>query len=104
MSEPVCLETHARGLTLSIRAQPGARRNTVGGLHNGMLKVALTQAAEKGKANAALIDLLAKTLGLSKSQIELVTGETSRQKRLLITTASSEETERVRQAVSRLVM
>ena len=69
-----------------------------------MLKVALTQAAEKGKANAALIDLLAKTLGLSKSQIELVTGETSRQKRLLITTASSEETERVRQAVSRLVM
>jgi len=44
----------------------------------------VTQVAEKGKANKALIDLLSKALGLRKSQIELIGGATASQKRLLI--------------------
>ena len=49
-----------------------------------MLKVSVTQAPEKGKANKAVIELLAKKLGLKKSQIELIAGETSHQKRFLL--------------------
>jgi len=49
-----------------------------------MLKVCVTQVAEKGKANKALIEVLAKGLSLRKSQIELLSGETSSQKRFLI--------------------
>ena len=41
-----------------------------------MLKVCVTQAAEKGKANKALVELLGKALSLRKSQIELLSGET----------------------------
>lgn len=78
------LVRHADGVLLPVRAQPGARRSAVVGEHAGALKVAVTQAPEKGKANKALIQLLAKELQVSKSQIELIAGETSRQKQFLI--------------------
>lgn len=72
------------GIVLSVRAQPGARKNCLRGEQNGALKVAVTQIAEKGKANQALIEVLAEELSLKRSQIELVSGETQREKRFLI--------------------
>ncbi len=69
---------------MPVRAQPGARKNELRGEHNGMLRVCVTQAPEKGKANKAIIALLAKQLGLRKAQFELFSGETSSQKRFLI--------------------
>jgi uncharacterized protein len=78
------LELHARGTILPVRAQPGARFNGIRGLQDGMLKVAVTQVAEKGKANTAIVKVLAKELGLRKSQIHLLSGETSALKRFLI--------------------
>ncbi len=65
-----------------------------------MLKACVTQAPEKGKANKALIGLLAKALGLRKAQIELIAGETSRQKRLLIRGVTPDElAQRIEQAL-----
>lgn len=78
------LEPHAAGTILPVRAQPGARRNEIRGEQDGMLKVCVTQVAEKGKANKALIEVLAKGLSLRKSQIELLSGETSSHKRFLV--------------------
>lgn len=78
------LESHAAGTILPVRAQPGARRNEIRGEQDGMLKVCVTQVAEKGKANKALIEVLAKGLSLRKSQLELLSGETSSHKRFLI--------------------
>ncbi len=73
-----------RGLFLHIRATPGASRNEITGLAEveGELSLAVkvTAIAEKGKANEAVVKLLAKTSGLSKSSFTLVTGETSRNK------------------------
>jgi uncharacterized protein (TIGR00251 family) len=80
----ISLESHADGTILPVRAQPGARRNEIRGLQDGVLKVCVTQAPEKGKANKAVAELLAKKLGLKKSQIELLSGETSHQKRFLV--------------------
>jgi len=77
-------EERSGGVLLPVRAQPGARRNELRGMDGGVLKVAVTQVAEKGKANTALIALLAKTLGLRKSQVELISGETSRDKTLFV--------------------
>ena len=74
------LTDHASGLVLALRAQPGARANAVRGLHRGALKVAVTQVAEKGKANKALLQFLSKTLALRRSQLELLAGETSADK------------------------
>lgn len=80
----VALEQHPDGTILPVRAQPGSRRNEIRGEQGGMLKVCVTQSPEKGKANKALIELLSKKLDLKKSQIELIAGETSHQKRFLI--------------------
>ena len=85
------LEPHAEGVILPVRAQPGARRNEVRGEQDGMLKVSVTQAPEKGKANKAIIALLSKSLGLRKSQIELLSGETARQKRFLVRDIETDE-------------
>ncbi len=85
------LKPHATGTILPVRAQPGARRNEIRGQHNGMLRVCVTQAPEKGKANKALIALLSKELSLRKSQIELISGETSHQKQFLIHDVAPDE-------------
>ena len=72
------------GLLLLLRAQPGARRNGFAGLmqtrEGPALRVAVTEAAEKGRANRAIIALLARALGVPKSAITMVRGEGSRLK------------------------
>ncbi len=78
------LQTRADGVVLRVRAVPGASRERVVGLHGGALKLATTAAAEKGKANRRLLSLLAESLGLSPGELELVSGETGREKRVLI--------------------
>jgi uncharacterized protein len=87
----IALEPHADGTILPVRAQPGARRNEIRGVQDGQLKVCVTQAPEKGKANKAVAELLAKKLGLKKSQIALLSGETSHQKRFLVAGISPKE-------------
>jgi uncharacterized protein len=85
------LEPHPDGTILPVRAQPGARRNEIRGVQDGQLKVCVTQSPERGKANKALIELLCKSLKLKKSQIELISGETSHQKRLLVRGIDAQE-------------
>jgi uncharacterized protein len=69
------------GLILPLLAQPKARQNAVTGEHDGRLKVAVTEAPEKGKANKAIVKVLAAALGLKKSQLEIVAGEASQRKK-----------------------
>ena len=78
------IETHADGVILPVRAQPGSRKSAFRGEQDGTLKVAVTQVAEKGKANKAIVALLSKHLGLRKSQFELISGATSPQKKFLV--------------------
>ena len=78
------LAVHPRGVVLPVKAHAGARQNAIVGEHGGMLRVAVTAAPEKGKANKAIADVLADALHLPKSSIELVAGETSPQKRFLL--------------------
>lgn len=73
------------GVLLPVRAQPGSRRNASLGVHHGALKIAVTQVAEKGKANRAVLEVVAELLGIKRSQVELVTGETSRDKLIRVT-------------------
>lgn len=88
------LQQQGDDVILAVRAQPGARRNTIAGVHAGALKVAITQAAEKGKANAAIIEVLSKAMALKRSQISILSGETSRQKRFRIAAIDCAELQR----------
>jgi uncharacterized protein len=95
------LADHPEGIVLPVRAQPGARKNAIRGEQNGMLKVSVTQVAEKGKANEALVEVLAKGLMLKRSQIELIAGQAQPQKRFLVRGVTREElTVRIEAAVA----
>jgi uncharacterized protein (TIGR00251 family) len=80
----IALTAHAEGVVLPVRAQPGARKAGVLGEHAGALKVAVTAPPQDGRANEALVAVLREALGLKRSQIELIAGATSRDKKFLI--------------------
>jgi len=80
----VALEIHPAGVVLPVRASPGARTAGIRGHQQGALKVSVTVAAEKGKANKALVEVLCKQLSLRRSQLELLSGATATQKRFLV--------------------
>ncbi len=71
-------------LILPVRASPGSKREAITGEHAGALKVAVTAPPDKGKANEAIVALLSEALGLPKSNVSLVSGATSRQKKFSI--------------------
>ena len=73
-----------KGLFLSVRVQPKASKSRILGEHGGALKISVTATPEKGKANAAVVALLSEKLGVPKSSIEIVRGETSRLKTVRI--------------------
>ena len=77
------LEATADGVVLPVKAHAGARKNDLQGVRGGAQGFGHAS-AERGKANRAIIDLLADRLDLRKGQIELLSGETSPQKRFLI--------------------
>ena len=80
----IAITDHAEGCILPVRAQPGARRAGVQSEQAGALKVAVTAPPEEGRANQALVEVLRKALGVKRSQVELIAGQTSRDKRFLI--------------------
>jgi uncharacterized protein (TIGR00251 family) len=85
------LSVHESGTIVPVLAQPGARRSAILGERAGWLRVAVTAAPEKGKANAAIAAMLAERLGCRSSRIALISGETSRQKRFLVEGLTTDE-------------
>ena len=82
------------GVVLPVSAQPRARKNAIVGVHAGRLKVAVTQAPEKGAANTAILKVLAKELGLKPSQLSLASGAASRQKSIFVEGVTQSELSR----------
>lgn len=84
----------AGGAELRVRAQPGASRDAVEGIGEDaagqrFLKVRVRAVAEKGKANAAIEQVLAKELGVPKSAVSVEKGETQRIKTVRISADAS---------------
>ncbi|TCK62092.1 DUF167 domain-containing protein [Seleniivibrio woodruffii] len=71
-------------MKLSIYVQPGAKKTEHSGMHDGRPKIRLNAPPVDGAANEELIRFVAKTLGLSKSSVRLVSGHASRLKTLEI--------------------
>lgn len=78
------VEDFTDGVRFSIKAHPGSGRNSVQGVHDGCLKVYVTAAAEKGKANKAIIGVLARQLSIRKSNIEIISGQTFSRKVVVV--------------------
>jgi uncharacterized protein (TIGR00251 family) len=76
------------GVTLAVRAQPGAKKTAITGVYGegatALLKIAVHAPPLEGRANQALIAFLAETFSVPKSAVELVSGELSRSKVFLL--------------------
>ena len=75
----------ATGTLLRLRVQPRARIERLDGLRDGYVRLRLTAPPVEGAANAACIAFLAKTLGISRAQLQLQAGVKSRDKLVHIT-------------------
>jgi len=70
---------------LRVRINPRSSRNRITGWQDGVLSVKLTAPPVEGAANKAAVEFLADQLGIKKSQISLVSGQTAREKTFEIT-------------------
>jgi uncharacterized protein (TIGR00251 family) len=80
----ILVSSHPEGATVALRVQPKAKRAAILGEQAGALKIAVTAPPEDGKANAAVVELFRSRFKLSRSQLELVSGHTNRNKVLLV--------------------
>ena len=75
---------------VSLHVQPGARKTEIAGLHGEALTVRLAAPPVDGQANASPVAFLAEQLDVPRSQVALISGATSRQKRLRVSGASAQ--------------
>jgi hypothetical protein len=91
------LRATASGVTLAVRAQPGAKKTAITGVYGegpaAQLKIAVHAPPLEGRANQALIAFLAETFGLPKNVVELVSGELSRSKVIMLRGVTLEQAE-----------
>ena len=78
------LKKHAKGSLLQLYIQPGASSNVVVGMHGERLKVKIKAPPVDGEANAELVKYIGEFLGIAKSKVHLLKGESSRQKDILV--------------------
>jgi len=79
------------GCRLALRVRAGARRERIAGIHGEALKVAVSAPPERGRANRAVVELLAGMLGLPAGRVRMVAGERSPDKIVLVEGLSSRE-------------
>ncbi len=73
-----------RGILLAVRVMPRSSRNELAGVYGEAIKVRLTAPPVEGAANQALVEFIAELLRVRKAQIEIVAGQSSRDKTLCI--------------------
>ena len=76
---------------VKVRVQPGASRSQVVGYHTDVLRLRVTAPPQDGKANEAVVSLLAETLGVPKRQVRIIRGLSSRDKLVVVDSLSADE-------------
>jgi uncharacterized protein (TIGR00251 family) len=89
MSKPHIQEDQ-HGLTFTAKIVPGSSRTALAGLLDDMIKIKVATAPQKGKANQSLVAFLAKRLGVKRSEVQIVAGQTSPVKQIRIAGLSAE--------------
>jgi len=86
-----CIHISGAHVYLNIKAFPLSSKSELGGVKDGRLKIRIAAAPEGGKANEELISFLAKSLGLPKRELVLVSGEKSRLKTVRMPVTAAEK-------------
>jgi hypothetical protein len=78
------------GVVFSVKVVPAGSRTAISGLLDGTLKIKVSAPPQKGRANDCLIDFLAKQLGVKKSSIKIIAGQTNPVKKVQVLGLSAE--------------
>ena len=81
---PIWLKQTPNGITLNLHCQPGAKQTKVVGTYDDCLKISLQAPALENKANELLLAWLSKQLRVPQKQIQFISGQNSRHKRIEI--------------------
>ena len=95
---------HPDGLLIDVRVQPKSSKNAIVGIHGAALKIKLNAPPVEGKANKALIQLVAKLLKCPKSNVEIISGQASRNKRLLIHIDNNGDIESRKESLKKMLL
>jgi uncharacterized protein (TIGR00251 family) len=79
---------------LHVKVVPGSSRDRIAGRLGDALKLQVSAAPERGKANEAVIDLIAATLGLPRNAVQIVRGQSQPRKLLQINGIEQSELDR----------
>jgi uncharacterized protein (TIGR00251 family) len=83
MSE-LAIQQLGKAVVFTVKVVPGSSRTQIAGLLNGMVKIRLSAAPEKGKANKLLVDFLAKQLGVRSKAVSIISGHKTAVKRVQV--------------------
>ena len=78
-------------MIFNVRVVPRASKSEIVGAYDGALKIRIASPPVDGAANAELIKLLSKTFGVSKSEVEILAGQTSKTKQIKIGNLAAEK-------------
>jgi len=81
---PIWIRSHEKGSILCLYIQPGASRSEIRGIHGERLKLKIKSPPVDGKANAEVIEFLAELFEISKTKVQILRGESSRSKDVLV--------------------
>jgi len=90
-----CFREDDGKIKLEIKAVPGASKTELAGIKDGRLRIRIAAAPEDGKANAALLGFLSKTLDCPKRDLQLLSGEKSRLKTIALSLELREKLEQI---------
>ena len=91
MATPAFIRAEADGVLLSVKLQPRASANEIGEALGNELRIKVTAPPVDSAANEALVRLLAEKLGCPRNRLELIRGQTSRHKVVMIYGLGAEE-------------
>ena len=82
--QDIKIENKDGGIVFIVKVVPGSSRTQIKGILDGMLKVKVSSAPEKGKANQCLISFLAKKLALKKNALKIISGQNNQIKHITV--------------------
>ncbi len=80
---------------ITVKVVPGSSRTEIGGVYGEMLKIKVAAPPEKGKANKALLEFIAKQLGIKKNALQIESGQTSCVKQIRIADVTTEQVQKL---------
>ncbi len=88
---PPFIKKHPQGWAIQVMAAPRAKRSAFVGLHGGIPRISVAAPPADGRANQELTRFMAEYLGVSKQSIQLLRGDTSKHKTLIVSGVSSDD-------------